>query len=287
MISFSRTPSGLAAEHLFYLEILVYVEGHTDIPFYNEALQNYNCRIISKNGKSECHEFATLLEQGNYPYVVVLDGDYDILEFTRSPHHRIVWLHRHSFENYLLEEEPVEKFRHYRAPLEDSLDRLPSSFREIAADTEQKFKELLILDVAHQRAETGYKVFPKGADQFFAGPRTSDFQDSRIQERCSEATLYIDEQSIENARNLVQDFLKRHRFIDLLPGHFAFSIIIRWINHTVDVRQRILEEDIRVYLSTEVWRLVKTRDHNSLKTRLRRAVREAEQIRQASNSQTQ
>ena len=31
-MSFSRTDSGLAAEHLFYPEILVYVEGHTDIP---------------------------------------------------------------------------------------------------------------------------------------------------------------------------------------------------------------------------------------------------------------
>ena len=281
MISFSRTPPGLAAEHLFYSEILVYVEGYTDIPFYNEALQNYNCRIISKKGKSECEKLATLLEQGNYPYIVVIDGDYDILESTRSPHRRIVWLHRHSFENYLLEEELIEKFRHYRAPLEDSLDRLPSSFREIVVDTEQKFKELLILDVAHQRAGTGYKVFPKAPDQFFAGPRTVDFNNSEIKKLRNEATLGIDEQSIENARNLVQDFLKGHRFIDLLPGHFAFGIIRRWINYTVNVRQRILEEDIRVYLSTEVWRLVKTRDHESLKRRLRHAVREVEKIRQA------
>ena len=253
MISFSRTPPGLAAEHLFYSEILVYVEGYTDIPFYNEVLQNYSCRIISKNGKSECEKFATLLEQGNYPYVVVIDGDYDILESTRSLHRRIVWLHRHSFENYLLEEEPVEKFRHYRAPLEDSLDRLPSSFREITTDTEQKFKELLILDVAHQHAKTGYKVLPKAPDQFFSGPKTADFQNIRIQKQCSEATLCINEQSIENARTLVQKFLKRHRFIDLLPGHFALGIIRRWINYTINAKQNILEDEIRVYLSTEVW----------------------------------
>ena len=284
---FSRTPSGLAAEHLFYQEILVYVEGHTDIPFYNEVLQNYNCRIISKKGKAECEKFAMLLEQGNYPYIVILDGDYEILEFTRSPHRRIVWLHRHSCENYLLEERPIEKFRHYRAPLEDSLERLPSSFKEIVEDTELNFKELLILDVAHQRARTGYQVFPKAPDQFFAGPRTTDFQDSRIQKRRSEATLGIDEQSIAEARTLVGEFLKNHRFIDLLPGHFAFSIIRRWINYTVNVRQRILEEDIRVFLSTEVWRSVNTRDHNSLKRRLRKAVREAEKIRQANSSQTQ
>ena len=284
MISFSRTPPGLSAEHLFYSEILVYVKGYTDIPFYNEVLQNYSCRIKSKNGKPECEKFATLMEQGNFPYVVVLDGDYEILEYTHSPHRRIVLLHRHSFENYLLEENPIEKFRHYRAPLEDSLDRLPSSFREIVEDIEQKFKELLILDVAHQRAKTGFKVLPNAPDQFFAGPRTADFLESRIQKKCSEATQRIDKQSIESARVLVQEFLKKHRFIDLLPGHFAFSIIRRWINYTVNVRQRILEEDIRVYLSTEVWRLVSTRDHNSLKTRLRRAVREAERIRQVSSS---
>lgn len=48
------------------------------------------------------------------------------------------------------------------------------------------------------------------------------------------------------------------------------------------MKQRILEEDIRIFLSTEIWRKVKTRDHNSLKTRLRRAVREAAQMRQVS-----
>ena len=32
-MSLSRTPSGLAAQYLFYKEkVLVYVEGHTDIP---------------------------------------------------------------------------------------------------------------------------------------------------------------------------------------------------------------------------------------------------------------
>lgn len=284
MISFSRTPPGLAAEYLFYSEILVYVEGYTDIPFYNEVLQNYSCRIISKNGKSECEKFATLLEQGNYPYVVVLDGDYEILESDRSPHRRIVWLHRHSSENYLLEEEPVEKFRHYRASLEDSLEKLPSSFSEILKDTELKFKELLILDVAHQRAKTGYKVLPKAPDQFFAGPKTADFQDSRIQEQCSEATLGIDERSVEEAKTLVQDFLEGYRFIDLLPGHFAIGIIRRWINYTANAKPNVSEDEIRVFLSTEVWQSAKTRDHNSLKRRLRNAVREAEKIRQSQSN---
>ena len=189
-------------------------------------------------------------------------------------------LHRHSFENYLIEKEPVEQFRHNRAPLKDSLEKLQSSFCEIVQETELKFKELLILDVAHQRSKTSCKVLPRGADDFFAGKKTIDFDDSKIQGLLNKVATRIDEQSIDNARSLVEEFLNEHRFIDLLPGHFAFSIIKCWINRTANVRKRILEEDLRVYLSTEVWRLVNTPDHKSLKRRLRNAVREAERIRQ-------
>ena len=286
-MSLSRTSSGLAAEYLFYKEkVLVYVEGHTDIPFYKIVLENYNCRIQTYGEEEDYDKLLEVLATDDPHYVVILDGHYEILTRRRSKHRRLVLLHRHSCENYLLEEKPIEQFRYSRAPLRDTLEKLPGSFSEILEDTELKFKELLILDVAHQCAKTGYKVLPKGAEQFFV-ESTADFEDSKIQERCSEATLGIEEQSIDEARTLVQDFLGGHRFIDLLPGHFAFSIIRRWINHTVNVRQRILEEDLRVYLSTEVWRLVQTRDHESLKKRLRRAVREAEQIRQANSNQAQ
>ncbi|MCY3720739.1 MAG: hypothetical protein OXG97_00805 [Candidatus Poribacteria bacterium] len=286
-MSLSRTPSGLAAQYLFYKDkVLVYVEGHTDIPFYKIVLKNYNCRIRTYSEETDYHKLLEVLAADDPHYVVILDGHYEILTRRRSKHRRLVLLHRHSCENYLFEEEPIEQFRYSRAFLRDTSEKLPSSFSEILEDTELKFKELLILDVAHQRAKTGCRVVPKGAEQFFVGS-TADFEEDRIQERCSEATLGIDKKSIEEAKTLVREFLKNHRFIDLLPGHFAFSIIRRWINHTVNVRHRILEEDIRVYLSTEVWRLVNTRDHNSLKRRLRRAVREAEKIRQASKSQTQ
>ena len=170
------------------------LRGHTDIPFYSEVLQNYRCRIKSKKGKPECETFATLLEQGNYPYVVVLDGDYEILEYSHSPHRRIVSLHRHSFENYLLEEDPIEKFRHYRAPLEDSLDRLPSSFREIAEDTEQKFKELINFRCGTSARKNGHlRCFRKSPDEYFCRTKDSRFprkQNSRSQ--CNKATLGID-----------------------------------------------------------------------------------------------
>ena len=282
-MSFSRTPSGLAAEYLFYPEILVYVEGHTDIPFYNAILQNYNCRVKAKNGKPACEKLATFLGQNNYPYVVILDGHYDILKRSRSQHRRIILLHRHSYENYLFEEEPIKQFCRDRVPSEDSLEEPLASdeFTEFARDIEVKFKDLLILDVAHQFSKTGQKTFFQTPDRFFR----VHFQDSEIQKQHAAAVSGIHTQSIDEAKNLVEKYLTEHRFIDLLPGHFAFGIMRRLISNTVG--KSIPNDEIRLYLSRVVWQLVNARDHNSLKRRLRRAVREAEQIRQANNSQTQ
>ena len=282
-MSFSRTPSGLAAEYLFYPEILVYVEGHTDIPFYNAILQNYNCRVKAKNGKPECEKLARFLGEDNYPYVVILDGHYDILGRARSQHRRVILLHRHSYENYLFEEEPIKQFCRDRVPSEDSLEEPLASdeFKDFAENIEVKFKDLLILDVAHQLSKTGQKTFFQTPDRFFK----VHFQDDEIRKQYAAAVNGIHTQRIDEAKNLVEKYLREHRFIDLLPGHFAFGIMRRLISNTVG--KSVPNDEIRLYLSRVVWLLVKTRDHNSLKRRLRKAVREAEQIRQANNSQAQ
>ena len=166
-----------------------------------------------------------------------------------------------------------------------------SEFTDFIENIEIKFKDLIILDVAHQRAGTGYDVLPDKSDRFFK-PRTRvDFLDSQIQQSRIEAANHIDSQSIDNTRILVEKFLRDHRFIDLLPGHFTFSIMKRLIINTINRRIRrspkISDDDIRLYLSRTVWRLVKTRDHNSLKRRLHNAVREAKQMSESNSNQAQ
>ncbi|MCG9134152.1 DUF4435 domain-containing protein [Candidatus Poribacteria bacterium] len=276
-MSFSRTPLGAAAEYLFYSEILVYVEGHTDIPFYEKVLQGYDCYIKPRGGRKECKKLVPFLLKDNLPFVIIFDGDYEILVSTQSEHSRVILLDRYSFENYLFEEEPIEQFCRHRRP-RANLEKLVSRFREIVQNVEVQFKQLIVLDVAHQHSHTGYDVLPDGPQRFF-GQGPSDFKDSEIREWCGQAAQSIKKQSIEDAKSLVDEFLKRHRLIDLLPGHFAFAIIRRLIIKTVN--RSIADDDITIPLSTSVWDLVKTRDHNSLKRRLHEAVQEAEKIRES------
>ena len=283
-MTFSRTPSGLAAEYLFYPEILVYVEGHTDIPFYDAVLQNYNCRIRTYREEKGSDRLTEELIEKNHPYVVIIDGHYEMLERTRSQHRRTVLLHRHSYENYLFEVEPIKQFCRDRARSKDSLENIlaNSKFQEVLERAEHYFKEIIVFDVAHQRAETGYDALPDKPHRFFKSTTKLDFQNSQIQHWGTEAANCIDSDSTDHAKTLVEQFLRKRRFVDLLPGHFVFDIMRRLICETL--HESIKKEEIRLYLSREVWRLAKTRDHNSLKRRLRRAVREAEKIRQAQSN---
>ena len=292
-MEFIRSNSGIENRYLFYRpKTLIYVEGYSDIPFYGEILQNYDYHLKARGGKKECEKLVTALVEKDLPYVVVLDGDYEILEYTRSRHRRVVLLHRYSFENYLFQVEPIEQFCRDRAHSEDSSEEPLESeeFAKLTEDIEVKFKDLLILDVAHQRAETVYDVLPDRSDRFFK-PHRLDFLDDQIKKSRTEAANRIDSQSVDNVRIPVEKFLREHRFVDLLPGHFAFSIIRRLIINTINRRTRrspnISNDEIRIYLSRTVWQLVKTRDHNSLKRRLQSAVREVGKMQQANNNQAQ
>ena len=282
-MTFSRTTPGITAEYLFYKKVLVYVDGYTDFPFYEEVLQNFNFHLKARRKVKENEKLVIDLIKKDLPYVVVLDGDYRILESTRSKHRRVVLLHRYSFENYLFEEGPIKQFCRDQMSPANRLEQLTDNFNAIQEELSQKFEELIILDVTHQRADTGFDVLPEKPHRFFKKGKNGNFEDSQI-EQYTEAAKNVNKQDIDETTVLVKQFLKQRRFIDLLPGHFAFGIIRRLIVRTVG--ENISNKDIRIYLSRVVWGIVNSHDHNSLKRRLRSAVREAEKIRQTSKSQT-
>ena len=294
MTTFSRTNPGLIAENRFRKdEIYVYTEGTTDYPFYDEifttdeTLRKFDCLIRSLGGKEEVKKKLRDEHSGNArPYVFILDGHYDILQSHSFADDQVVLLSRHSFENYLLHEEPIKRFcedriHQDRMPIPIYLQRLTVDFQNFLKEIEDKFIELLVLDIAHQRAGTSVPGFLKSPDEFFT-KRGIGFQDTKIAESLQEAKNKINCKDVKDTKDLVDEFLKERRFIDLLPGHFAFGLIRRFIIHKLrqgGTTKSTADVHIRPTLSREVWRLAVTRDHNSLKQQLRKAVQEADKRR--------
>ena len=67
-MEFIRSGSGIENRDLFYRpKILVYVEGYSEIPFYEEVLQNYNCHLKARDGDKECEKLVGALVNKDLP----------------------------------------------------------------------------------------------------------------------------------------------------------------------------------------------------------------------------
>ena len=74
-MEFIRSDLGIENRDLFYFpKILVYVEGYTDFPFYEEVLRNCNYHLKAQGGKEECEKLAGTLIDQDLPFVVVLEN---------------------------------------------------------------------------------------------------------------------------------------------------------------------------------------------------------------------
>ena len=105
---FDQTEQGKINRYLFCQDPLVWVEGVSDIPFYGHALAAGSCTILAAEGKSECIKLADAIKKHDLPYVVIMDGDYGILERRKPDHRWVVHLDRNSIENYLFEKDLVQ-----------------------------------------------------------------------------------------------------------------------------------------------------------------------------------
>lgn len=282
-MAFSRTLSGKQAKYLFYSEPLVWVEGVDDIPFYTELFGTLPVRIEDAGGKPECLKLAQAIIEYDHPYVVVLDGDYGVLDRQRSPHRRVVYLHRYSFENYLFEYRPIERVSKKLAKVDPGEELLGSMFEDTLEYVSYELRELVTLDVAHDRVNSGTEVFPDRVEQVIEGGGGSAtrlaLDHSRISHLCTEAHQTIMSSVFDNAHELITGFLAQRRLIDLMRGHFIFGLLRRLIfsvtrQHT-GRKPRIGDDELKVLLTSELWNLeTPGSDHTSLRRRLLRARRD-------------
>lgn len=283
MTQFIRTKSGLVAKFLFFREPLVWVEGPTDIPIYDQILRSRNCRIESAGGKSECIKLADALIQLDLPYIVVIDGDYEILQRKRSKHRRIILLNRHSIENYLFEEKPINNICCKYSSIVNQENLIAGSFSALIQTIDTELLDLMVIDVAHNRAGTEFKPFPDTHLTIIDSREDLSFDSDRIAELCQRFEMEVDREAIAEAEWLINEFVKDRRFVDLIKGHFIFGILrdlfYNMVREETGKAPNIDNKGLRVLMAIAVWEYMPNSDHISLKRRLFRAISEVIKMR--------
>ena len=236
------------------------------------------CRFEPFHGRSNAGSLIRALQDHGYPYVVILDGDYDILKRSRAPHRWVMILPRYSFENLLWESEAVNKACLRHAECGEDKDLVSHHMAATKRMIEQELLCAIILDVAARRSPSPPEVFPDRIEPILKRSDRTDVDPDKITVRTEVAKNKIDCQTLQGARASVTRFLTDHCITHLLKGHLLFGLLRRIfiIAATRERGNRINVHDIVLtqMLSDAIWRYCKTGDHQRLKRAFRSKLRE-------------
>ena len=281
--TFTRTPRGLAIKWVFHEEPIIWVEGPTDIPFFSPIVADMHCRLETINGCANAECLIEGIRQYNFPYSVILDGDYSILKSRRSPHRRVIILRRYSHENYLWERDPFHLtcIRHaqHGAFSQECLEE----FDRITQHIEDTLREALVLDIAARSMDSPPPVLPKRIERLLTGNDQPELDELKLKKLTSESRKTVCPSSTSLCDSKIADFLQNNRLVDLVNGHLVFGVLrILFTKVTTTLRGKkcvIPDDALRSMLSEMVWQTPPTPEHKRLKKVIRRSVRETISLR--------
>ena len=277
-MEFVRTPKGQAATHLFVGLPLVWVEGPSDIPFF-EGLLKGMCRLKSAGGRPNCEKLARDILENDTPYVVIVDGDYDVLTRVRSEHRRVVRLTRYGMENYLAEnlvlDRVVARFareQHVSGPVEE--------FEELL-DGSRLFLAHVAFDIASQKCGLSARGVPNHCQCIVCRAKPYVPDKDLLRQWRRRYCLGVSFADLMATTRALKRFCASGRLLDILPAHFLMSLLHRCLRaaivRTTGKRRsgQMDESTATAFLCSAVWdKPLASPDHVSLKRRIVRAVRE-------------
>ena len=232
-------------------------------------------------GVEECRKLARTMIDSDLPFVVVMDGDYGILDRGRSYHRRVIFLRRHSIENYCAEAALVASVcRGYsEGRVEEGI--VGERFVELLEQVETELTELVLLDIASRGAAE--KIGPKSVVVLLSRRAPPVFDRGKIEGIVREIREKCEDRWNEAAtREALGRFVANRRFVDVVKGHWVFELI-RWFISgelkKVGMTMRLDDKALRMLLASKMWRGTTWEDHVRLRRCLGRAVREVKGMR--------
>lgn len=276
-MTFTRTSNGLAEKWRFHQVPTIWVEGQTDILFYKPITDKIPCRIEAFNGAENARTLVQALVDRDYPYLVIMDGDYKILSPSRSPHHRVLVLARYSFENFLWEPESVNRACLVHAKCGDNKDLVGPEMQRVAKHLRQELHDAVVLDIAARRSPSPPAVLPNRIDQLFLDHSRPDINPAKVAALVAAVTEQINPKVVKSAQAEVKGFLRERCITHLLNGHLVFGVLRRVFLRAAEKQSgnntSISNDTLTHILADMVWRRCQSNDHKVLKRAVRTKTR--------------
>jgi hypothetical protein len=275
--AFTRTPTGIVGKWQFYQIPTIWVEGPTDIYFYTPVIDDIPCRIEAFHGSSNATALIDGLRDYDLPYLVILDGDYEILAKHRSPHKRVIRLQRYSFENYLWEQEPVNRacLRHARCG--ETKDVAGAEMERVAKHLKKELLYTVVLDIAARRSPNPPAVLPDAMEVIALNNSGPDIDPAKVAALVASVEPRLDPGKVKVAKSELRSFLAKRCITHLLNGHFILGILRRLFLRAAETesgkKSTLTNDAFTQMISDIVWRRCQSDDHKRLKRAIRTKTR--------------
>jgi len=213
----------------------------------------------------------------DYPYLVILDGDYRILKPAKNTHRCVLILERYSFENYLWEHDPVNRacLRHARCGENKDLVRV--EMERIVAQLKKELPHAVALDVAARRSPSPPAVLPDAMEQLALNNVEPDLDPAKVATLLTRVEPQLNSIEVKAAKAEVRNFLSTRCITHLLKGHIILGILRRLFLRAAEAesgtKSSLPSDAFTQILSEMVWRRCKSDDHHRLKRSLRAKIR--------------
>lgn len=275
--AFTRTPTGIVGKWQFYQIPTIWVEGPTDIYFYTPVIDDIPCRIEAFHGSGNASALIDGLRDYDLPYLVILDGDYEILSKQRTPHKHIIRLQRYSFENYLWEQDPVNRacLRHARCG--DTKDVAKTEMERVAKHLKKELLYTVTLDIAARRSPNPPAVLPDAMEMIALNNSDPDIDPTKVAALIALIEPMLDPAEVKVAQSEVRNFLATRCITHLLNGHFVLGILRRLFLRAAETengkKSTLTNDAFSQIISDIVWKRCPSDDHKRLKRAIRTKAR--------------
>lgn len=254
----------------------IWVEGASDVSFYRPLVSDIPCRLEPFYGNDNAKALIDDLKLNNNPYVVVLDGDYRILERRRSPHKRVVWLSRYSHENYFWEKDCFTELCVTIAQCGEPIATADDEFVRVTQHLHDSLVELVACDVAARRSDPAPKVLPDRMEPLQNHPSRPDLSANKVGTLLASSTASLDADVLEQAKTDVAAFIAKKRLVDVIKGHIVFGVLRVMFTATASMikgaKVMINDDSLRLLFAERIWTSPPTAEHRRLKRKLRNEV---------------
>jgi len=208
-------------------DVLVYVEGDDDIPFWRSVFQQvpgYSVAVEGLGGSEEVEKWVRRIETGSASVIVARDADYKLVNGLVSADAKVVYSFGYSIENSLYTEGAIAKIAElcHRAAGPGEI--------EVATWLEHfssSVRSLVILDAASQSEGLGVAVMGDNCSRFMVSDRSPLVCPTKSGARVAKALERVPADAVRRVERRLEEV--GGYSAAFIRGHFLASGVLKYV----------------------------------------------------------